>query len=161
MTLKSLPCLLFIAAAVTACQKDPPPAAPEVGATPTTAEVTADSQAAGTVDATPQATDPAWDESAAPLAGTRIAVSPDPVSFCEGQRQAVEVEWDVAAAAPAHLQLWIEDASGQRKLWAATKSLAGSKRTGAWTAEGTRFIVLDGRGDRVINSTTVTAAPCP
>lgn len=160
MTPKLLPCLLVLAAAVTACQKDQPPAAPAVDASTTAADGTAASEAAGTVDAAPRATGPAWDESTAPVAGTRIAISPDPVSFCEGPRQAVEVEWDVAAAAPAHVQLWIDDA-GQRKLWAATKSLAGSKRTGAWVAEGTRFVILDGKGNRVINATTVTAATCP
>ena len=148
MKLKSLPLFLVLVAALGACQKDAPAPA-DTGDT-----------AAGAEAADPVA-EVVWDESAAPVAGTRIAINPDPVSFCDGARQAVDVEWDVTAAEPTHLQLWIEGASGQRKLWTATRTLAGSKRTGAWTAEGTKFIALDAKGKRVINSATVTAAACP
>lgn len=152
MNSESLSCLLILAFAVTACQNDSPSSA---------VAASANEGSTNAIGATADVAGPVWDESAAPIAGTRIVISPDPVSFCEGRRQEVEVEWDVTTAAPAHLQLWIENASGQRKLWAATKSLAGSKRTGAWTGEGTRFVILDGSGQRVINSTTVTAATCP
>lgn len=155
MKLKSLPLLLALAAAVTACQKDAPSpaAAPADAGTPA-----AEAEAAGAVEPVAEV---AWDESAAPVAGTRIAISPDPVPFCDGPRQAVEVEWDVTAAEPAHLQLWIEEANGKRKLWAATKTLAGSKRTGAWAVDGMKFVALDASGKRVINSVAVTAADCP
>lgn len=152
MQLKSLPLFLVLVAALSACQKDAP--------APAAAPADTGDTAAGAEAAAPVA-EVVWDESAAPAAGTRIAINPDPVSFCDGARQAVDVEWDVTAAEPTHLQLWIEGASGQRKLWTATKTLAGSKRTGSWAAEGTKFIALDAKGKRVINSATVTAAACP
>lgn len=158
MKLTPLPLVLILAAAVTvtACQKDAPTPAAAPADTGATAVETTETAAA--VEPTPEEV---WDDSAAPVADTRIAITPDPVSFCDGPRQAVEVEWDVTAAEPTHLQLWIEGASGQRKLWTATKTLAGSKRTGSWAAEGTKFIALDAKGKRVINSATVTAAACP
>lgn len=152
MKLTSLPLVLVLVAAVTACQKD----------TPTPAIAPADTGA--TAPEAAEAADPVaevvWDDSAAPVAGTRIAITPDPVSFCDAARQTVEVEWDLAAAEPKHLQLWIEGKSGNRKLWVETKTLAGTKRSGNWVTADTRFIALDAHGKRVLNSVTVQPAPC-
>ncbi|WP_132998975.1 hypothetical protein [Luteimonas arsenica] len=153
MKLTPLSLVLVLAATVTACQKDGPSAATapaDTGATAAEAAEVADPMA-----------EVVWDDSAAPVAGTRVEINPDPTPFCEGSRQVVEVEWDVAAAEPVHLQLWVEGAPGRRKLWTATKALTDSKRTGPWATEGMRFIALDAKSKRVINSATVTAADCP
>lgn len=141
--------LLLVLAVVSGCGGDPAPSTPTAG--------TAASQPG---DADVAAPEEAWDESAAPAAGARMSITPDPVPFCDAKRQAVEVSWDVAAAAPKHLQLWIESQPGKRKLWVETKTLAGTKRTGPWVAEGARFVALDAHGRRVLAAVTVRAAPC-
>lgn len=153
MNLKCLPLFLIIAATVTACQQDAPSPAP--------ADAGATAGAGAAVDASNPTVGVVWDESTAPVAGTRIEIKPDPVSFCDGPRQTVDVEWDVAAAGLDHLQLWVEEAAGRRRLWANTKVMADSKRTGPWAAKGMKFIALDAGTKRVINSATVTAADCP
>lgn len=157
MNLKCLPLLLILAATVTACQKD----APSPAVAPADAGATVGAGEAEAVEASNPAPEVVWDESAAPVAGTRIEIKPDPVSFCDGPRQVVDVEWDVAAAGLDHLQLWVEEAAGRRRLWANTKVMTDSKRTGPWAAKGMRFIALDAGTKRVINSATVTAADCP
>lgn len=155
MKLKSLPLLLVLAAAVTACQKEVP--APAAAPAP----MDAGTAGAGPTGTGNQVTDEVvWDESDAPVAGTRISISPDPVPFCDAAQQVVEVEWDLVAAESKYLQLWIEEKNGKRKLWVETKTLAGAKRTGNWATAGTRFVAVDPRDSRVLNSVTIQPAPC-
>lgn len=117
--------------------------------------------AAGADQAAPLPAADEWDRSSSPVEGTSLEIVSNPISFCNGVRQVAEVRWDVGAAGATSLQLWIEGASGNRKLWVSTKAQAGSKQTGPWVAEGTSFVALDPNGNRVINSTTVVAANCP
>ena len=156
MNLKCLPLLLILAATVTACQKD----APSPAAAPADAGATVGAGETEAIEASDPAPEVVWDESAAPVAGTRIEIKPDPVSFCDAARQTVEVEWDVSAAEPKHLQLWIEDENGNRKLWVETKTLAGTKRSGNWVTADTRFTALDAHGKRVLTSVAVQSTPC-
>jgi len=119
-------------------------AAPATGAIPPAHEDTAD---------------PAWDESASPVLGTMLAIKPDPVDFCSEKLAAVEVSWDLNAAAPKNPQIWVRD-SKQSKLWTAFKPLTGRKTTGKWVKPGTQFVAIDSTTRKVINVATVVAKDC-
>lgn len=110
--------------------------------------------------ASTQPADP-WDFSGAPLQGTRIEVSPNPVDFCTAKLQAVDVAWDLAEAGARSPQVWVQEPNGKRQLWAALKEPVGGKRTGNWTRAGTQFIAIDRSTLEVINTVTVEAATCP
>lgn len=103
---------------------------------------------------------PAWDTSAAPVAGTSVTLSPNPADLCTRSRTAVDVAWDVTAAGPATIQLWVVNGDGH-KLWAALKESSGSKRTGDWMRAGMAVAVVDPRTKTLINSATLEASACP
>jgi hypothetical protein len=143
--------LILAGAAVCGCQQADPPAA---------AVATSETS----VEAVDEARAPAqetWDASSSPFPGTHIEIRPSTVSFCDEKRQVVEVDWDMAAANPAQLQLWVEDAKGKRNLWVAAKSPASTKKTGNWATEGMKFIAVDAKVNTVLNSATIPATSCP
>ena len=142
---------LALALAMTACGRDD--TAPVV-ATPEPAA--ADEPAAA---ATPAGSP--WDESQAPVTGTSITLSPSPADLCARATTAVDVSWDVAAASPSTIELWVRDGGQTQTLWAAVKDTAGSKRTGDWMKAGMQVVVVDPARKAVINTATVEAAPCP
>lgn len=136
------PCLL-----VTACSGGSPPPLPA----PESAPVTASGPVAPSAE---------WDASGAPRAGTRISAKPNPVDFCSGELQVVEVEWDLAASGVRAPQIWVQEPNGKRQIWAALKEPTGSKKTGKWTRSGMRFIAIDGVTREVVNSLTIESQPC-
>lgn len=101
-----------------------------------------------------------WTVGDLPVTGAEITASPNPASFCDAETAPVEVRWDVVAANPTTLQLWLEDPSGARKLWIAPSGRQGTKMTGAWMREGSRIIAVDASTSRVLDIVRITAAPC-
>lgn len=101
-----------------------------------------------------------WDMSAVPIDGAMLEVSPNPVDFCADKTAAVDVEWDVTAANPTTMQIWIESESGSGKLWIAPSTRQGTKRTGRWITDGSRIIAVDAGTNRALNLVTISALEC-
>ena len=153
MSPKVLPFLLILAgAAVSGCRQADPPAV---------AVATSDASVEAPVEEASAPAQDTWDASSSPFPGTRIEIRPSTVSFCDEKRTVVEVDWDMAAANPAQLQLWVEDAKGKRNLWVAAKAPASTKKTGNWATEGMKFTAVDAKANIVLNSATILAAHCP
>lgn len=129
---------LFACLGLAACNRSPGPA--DTAAAP---------------DAAPQ-----WDTSQAPVAGAVLEVSPNPGDYCTDKTQAVTVHWDMTKPNPSGLQLWLEDPSGARKLWAAPSERAGTAQTGKWLAPGAKVIAVDASRSRLLTSVTITGKPC-
>lgn len=108
--------------------------------------------------ATPAAPTSSWDTSN-PVAGTTLAIAPNPVDLCTEKQAVVEVSWDVSAAAPKYVQLWIND-NGKETLWASVKDQIGKKQTGKWAKAGLEFVVIDPVTKKAINSAKVESTPC-
>lgn len=141
----------LIGCGLVACQQSSPP------------EATSPDAAVGGRDTpatTPDPSEPQWDTSASPVAGAELSVSPDPADFCTDKLQVVEIRWDVVAANPSRLQIWVEDHQGKRKLWTAAKNYADVKATGKWARPGMKFIAVDPVQNRVLNSVTVQGGTC-
>lgn len=104
---------------------------------------------------------PEWDVSEAPVTGAVLEVTPNPGDYCTDKKQAVSVHWDMTAPNPSGLQLWLEDPSGARKLWAAPSVRSGTAETGKWLSPGAKVIAVDASRNRVLVSVTIAAKPCP
>lgn len=112
------------------------------------------------VDSKSSTSEPAWDAAQAPVTGTTLTVSPNPADFCTDAMQVVQVQWDMTAANPTGLQIWIEDSKGNHKLWVAPSTRQGTKNTGPWISAGSRIVAVDSATNRVLNAVTIVGAPC-
>jgi hypothetical protein len=89
-----------------------------------------------------------------------MSITPDPLDFCQGSGLAqVTVDWDMGGVQLPHYTVQVDAPGVPRKVWVATAAPAGSKLSGEWVREGTRFSIVDGTGV-VIASRTVGSAPC-
>jgi hypothetical protein len=95
-----------------------------------------------------------------PVSNTVLRVSPNPVDFCTEERRSVEVTWDMSAANPAALQIWLEEPRGQSKLWISTGHQIGKKKSGDWVVEGMKFIAVDATRGKVLDIAEVLAVEC-
>lgn len=102
-----------------------------------------------------------WDRSAAPVPGAQLTISPNPANFCEDNTQVLEVSWNMEAAKPTRLHLWLENPNGKKKLWAVVRDQVGSRRTGDWMRAGTRVVAVDPGKNQVLNEVTVNSTQCP
>jgi hypothetical protein len=144
---------LFTVLALTSCKKDDA-SAPPVAAEPAAAPAVLDGGAPKGGTASP------WDASGAPVAGTTLTITPNVLDLCTEKAASANVTWDVAAANPKSLQLWVRNGK-KTTLWAAVKKSSGAKETGKWLKSGTEILFVDASRKVVINSAQVTAAPCP
>lgn len=95
-----------------------------------------------------------------PLAS--ISVSPNPVDLCALEKKItrVEVTWDVAQTNVRNFNVWVEAPTQPRKLWFSSFTPTGTKTTGNWVRNNTRFTIVSSDG-RELTSVVVTAAACP
>lgn len=155
MSKKNATLLLLATMVLASCSKNdsatstpdaPPPASP----TDTPA-----SEAAKAKDAMPD-----WDATSNPVVGTTLTINPNPIDLCTDKTAEGEVTWDLRAAMPKSLQLWIRN--GEKvTLWAAVKNPSGTKMTGKWLKSGTEILAIDASTKKLLNSVQITATPCP
>lgn len=100
-----------------------------------------------------------WNVADAPMAGTALTITPNPVDLCTEKLAVVDVAWDVSAAAPRYVQVWVVDKGGE-KLWLSTRETAGSRRTGRWVKSGVKFLAVDPSSRKLINTAEVGVLPC-
>lgn len=144
--------LLLTALVLASCKKDDTQ-------TTTTAPVASAVEAVPNTAPKQVTSAPEWDTSSAPVPGTALTLAPNPLNLCTEKNASAEVVWDMTAANPKALQLWIRS-NGKSKLWAAVKIASGKKRTGKWLKAGTEIVAVDASSKKVINSVQATAAAC-
>jgi len=116
--------------------------------------------------ATDAATEPAPAATApAPPAGdplASISAFPNPVDLCALEKKItrVDVSWDLSQTKVRNFSVWVEAPTQARKLWFSSFTPTGTKKTGNWVRNNTKFTITSSDG-RELTSTVVAAAPCP
>ena len=104
---------------------------------------------------------------AEPASGTVIAeggmltVEPGIVDACSHPENVavVSVRWDATAAGTEGVQLFLQDAAGNKKLWSAAGA-KGSQDTGPWMADGSEVILVNAADSRELGRVKISFTPC-
>jgi hypothetical protein len=118
--------------------------------------------AAATTAATAQPTGDAatGTEQGDPLAV--LTINPNPIDLCGQEKKvaAVTVDWDLSRTKIRNYHVWVDSPTEPRKLWFSSYKPAGSKKTGDWVRNGTKFTITSPDG-RELTSVVTTTIPCP
>ena len=146
MCLKAALAILSLLA-LAACSPSESPAGTAATTTPT----------AGTADQAEA--QPGWDYSQLPVAGARLAFSPDPTDFCTESLQKITVHWELPDGYGGP-QIWVQTGTAP-KLFAAIRGSSGEVVTGTWVRSSTVFHLIDATTGTVLYQASPNAAPCP
>lgn len=146
---KTASAIVILGLALTACTKNEEAAKEPSAATKTAAHE----------DTKSKTQTPVWDESAAPVAGASLAITPTEVDFCTDPKTKVDVAWDISSLEAKNPQIWVRGRKGD-KLWVAFKDKTGMKTTGSWVRPYSEFLLVDSASKKLLVKVGVKAKAC-
>ncbi len=90
-----------------------------------------------------------------------ISVTPNPIDLCaqEDKITRVDVTWDLSQTKVRNFNIWVEAPTQARKLWFSSFTPKGTKKTGNWVRNKSKFTITASDGTE-LTSVVVDSVPC-